>query len=94
LSDCAWLHAEHARADARTPLAVTVIGALCWIGLSSGGLDREGKPIGADFVGFYAASGLALYGHPEPAHDIGSIWAAQRALFGPKLPSFIRRRRS
>jgi alpha-1,2-mannosyltransferase len=85
LSDCAWLDAGRARAYARVLLAITLIGAVGWIALSAGGLDREGKPIGADFVGFYTASRLALDGRPELAYDVGSHWAAQRALFGPKL---------
>jgi len=85
LSDCAWLDGERARAYARILLAVTLIGAIGWIALSPGGLDREGKPIGTDFVGFYTASRLALDGSPELAYDVGAHWAAQKALFGPKL---------
>ena len=85
LTDCAWLDAERARAFARILLAVTLVGALGWIALSSGGLDRDGKPIGTDFVGFYAASRLALEGRPELAYDVAAHWAAQKALFGPKL---------
>ncbi len=85
LADCAWLDAERARAYARILLALTVVGAAGWIALSPGGVDREGKPIGTDFVGFYTASRLALDGHPELAYDVGAHWAAQKALFGPKL---------
>ncbi|HTZ68610.1 MAG TPA: glycosyltransferase family 87 protein [Roseiarcus sp.] len=85
LSDCAWLDAGRARAYARMLLLVTLAGAVGWIALSSGGLDREGKPIGADFVGFYAASRLALDGWPQLAYNVGAHWAAQRALFGPRL---------
>ncbi len=85
LSDGAWLDAGRARAYTRILLALTLLGAVGWTALSSGGLDREGKPIGTDFVGFYAASGLALDGRPELAYDVSAHWAAQRALFGPKL---------
>jgi alpha-1,2-mannosyltransferase len=85
LCDCAWLDAERARAYSRILLAVTLIGALGWIALSPGGLDREGKPIGTDFIGFYSASRLALDGHPELAYNVGAHWAAQKALFGPNL---------
>ena len=85
MSDCAWLDAERARAYARILLAVTLAGAIGWMALSSGGLDREGKPIGTDFVGFYAASRLALDGQPALAYDVGAHWAAQKALFGPEL---------
>ena len=85
LSDGAWLDAERAQAYTRILLAVTLIGAAGWVALSSGGLDREGKPIGTDFVGFYAASRLALDGRPELVYDVGAHWAAQKALFGSKL---------
>ena len=85
LADCAWLDAERARAYTRILLALTLIGAIGWIALSPGGLDREGKPIGTDFIGFYTASRLALEGRAALAYDVGSHWAAQKALFGPKL---------
>ena len=85
LSDGAWLDAERAQAYTRILLAMTLIGAAGWVALSSGGLDREGKPIGTDFVGFYAASRLALDGRPELVYDVGAHWAAQKALFGSKL---------
>ena len=85
LSDCDWLDAGRARAYARVLLAVTFAGVVGWIALSPGGLDRQGKPIGTDFVGFYTASHFALAGHAELAYDVGAHWAAQRVLFGPKL---------
>jgi hypothetical protein len=85
VSECAWLDAGRARAYARVLLAVTLLGAVGWVALSCGGLDREGKPIGADFIGFYAASRLALDGRPDLAYDVGAHWAAQKALFGPEL---------
>jgi glycosyl transferase family 87 len=85
LSECAWLDAERARAYARILLAVTLVGAVGWIALGSGGLDRQAKPIGTDFVGFYTASRWALDGRPNLAYDVGAHWAAQRALFGSKV---------
>ncbi len=85
LSDCDWLDASRARAYARVLLAVILAGVVGWVALSSGGLDRQGKPIGTDFVGFYTAARFALAGRPELAYDVGAHWAAQRALFGPKL---------
>jgi hypothetical protein len=85
LRDCAWLDAERARAYKRILLAITLLGSIGWIALGSGGLDREGKPIGTDFVGFYSAARLALEGRPDLAYDVGAHWAAQKALFGPNL---------
>lgn len=85
LRDCAWLDAERACAYKWILLVITLLGSVGWIALSSGGLDREGKPIGTDFVGFYSASRLALEGRPDLAYDVGAHWAAEKALFGPKL---------
>jgi hypothetical protein len=85
LRDCAWLDADRARAYKRILLAITALGCIGWIALGAGGLDREGKPIGTDFVGFYSASRLALDGRPELAYDVGAHWAAEKALFGPAL---------
>ena len=85
LSDCGWLDAERARAYKWIVLAITLLGSVVWIALSASGLDREGKPIGTDFVGFYSASRLALGRRPDLAYDVAAHWAAQKALFGPKL---------
>ena len=65
LSDCDWLDASRARAYARVLLAAILAGVVGWVALSSGGLDRQGKPIGTDFVGFYTAARFALAG-PVP----------------------------
>jgi alpha-1,2-mannosyltransferase len=85
LRDCAWLDPERARAYKLILLAMTALGCVGWIALSAHGLDREGKPIGTDFVGFYSASRLALGGRPDLAYDVGAHWAAEKALFGPAL---------
>jgi len=58
---------------------------LGYLGMSSGGLDPMGHPLGADFPSFYTASKLALTGHPEAAYDPEIHGAAQDALFGRKL---------
>ena len=85
LRDCAWLDAERAYAYKWILLSATLLGCIGWIALSSGGLDREGKPIGTDFVGFYSASRLTFEGRPDLAYDVSAHWAAEKALFGPKL---------
>ena len=84
LSDGAWLDGGRARAYTRILLALTLLGAVGWTALSSGGLDREGKPIGTDFVGFYAASGLALDGRPELAYDVVSALGGAEGLVRPE----------
>ena len=85
LSDFEWLDGERALVYSRILIGVTFAAALAWIALSPGGLDRKGTPIGADFVGFYTASRLALVGRPDLAYDVSAHWAAQKALFGAKV---------
>jgi hypothetical protein len=82
LRDARWL--SHVRVTIYTRLlfAMSLVGVIAWIGLSRGGLDREGKPLGTDFLSFWAAARLALAGHPALAYDVASHAAAQRAAFG------------
>jgi alpha-1,2-mannosyltransferase len=85
LSDFEWLDKERASAYGRILIGVTFAAALAWIARSPTGLDPKGTPIGADFVGFYAASRLALSGRPDLAYDVSAHWAAQKALFGANV---------
>jgi hypothetical protein len=86
LRDADWLDTNRARAYSRILCAVTLLVAIAWIGMSHGGLDAKGKPIGTDFVSFWTASKLALAGGKGGLPwDIDAHWAAQKALFGGNL---------
>jgi hypothetical protein len=74
LGDADWLNAKRVRAWCLILFAVNVLGFAIWIGLSHGLIDHAGKPLGTDFMSFYAASKLALTGQ-----------AAQDAIFGRQL---------
>jgi hypothetical protein len=82
LRDAEWLDASRARAYARILFFFSFAGALIWIALAHGGIDRAGKPIGTDFVGFWTASQLTLQGRAADAYSVAAHWDAQRALFG------------
>jgi hypothetical protein len=43
-------------------------------------IDREGKPLGADFLAFYAASDLALHGRLAEGYDVAVMAAAEKAV--------------
>jgi hypothetical protein len=77
-----WLDAGRVRAYCVILSAVNVLGFAVWIGLSHGWIDRMGKPLGADFMSFYAASKLALAGHAAQAWDPYAHQAAEDAIFG------------
>ena len=85
LVEAAWLDGERARAYARILFFFSLAGALIWIALAQHGIDREGKPLGTDFVSFWTASELALAGQPADAYDVAAHWGAQKALFGPDI---------
>ena len=85
LRDADWLNRERAVAYTRILFFFTFALALIWIALAHGGMDRAGKPIGADFVSFWTASQLALSGRAADVYDVAAHWDAQKALFGPDV---------
>jgi hypothetical protein len=59
-----------------------------WILSGPGLLDRNGKPVGGDFVTFYGASALLQEGAPEALFDIERIHEAERAGIGEEVERF------
>jgi len=49
-----------------------------WLFISRDGLDPSGKPLGYDFITFWAASWLGLHGEAASAYDLLSIHAVER----------------
>jgi alpha-1,2-mannosyltransferase len=88
LRDAGWLTAERARAWCRVLAVISVVVTVAWLGMSHGGRDMLGKPIGTDFVSFWTASRLALDGQPASAYDPAAHAAAQRALFPTGQPGY------
>lgn len=83
--DAEWLNATRARVYPRLLLAASVGLALIWIAAARGGVDLAGKPLGTDFLSFYAASELTLQGRAAEVYDVAAHWAAQQRLFGPTV---------
>jgi hypothetical protein len=80
LRDAAWLDAERARVYPRILLAVTCVVVVGLILVSPGGVDPQGRPIGTDFLSFWAASKLALSGRATLAYDVEAHDLAQRSV--------------
>lgn len=76
-----WLDGERARAWRNILLVISGLLVAAWCILSRGGLDLTGKPLGTDFISFYAASKLALIGHPAAAYNLAAHHAAETAIF-------------
>ncbi|MFT4074084.1 MAG: glycosyltransferase family 87 protein [Asticcacaulis sp.] len=85
LRDANWLNAKRVRAYSLILFAANAIGFAIWIGLARGGIDHSGKPIGTDFMSFYAASRLVLSGHAAEVWTPQAHQAAQDGIFGRQL---------
>lgn len=83
-----WLTVERARAYSLILLAIAVIAIIGWIGLSHGGVDANGKPLGTDFLSFYAAGSLVLDGRAAEVYDMAAHYARQQQIFGPAIPYY------
>jgi hypothetical protein len=82
LREAEWLDAARAKAWRNILLVISLLAAAGWAALSRGGLDPLGKALGTDFLSFYAASRLALAGHPAAVYDVAAHRAAEIAVFG------------
>ena len=85
LRDAKWLNGTRTRVYPRLLLAASLGLALIWIVAARGGVDLAGKPLGTDFLSFFAASELTRQGRAADVYDVAAHWAAQKAQFGPAV---------
>ncbi|MFX1684402.1 glycosyltransferase family 87 protein [Paraburkholderia sp. A2RI-6] len=71
-----WLNRERIKIYPRIVLGLIVVVFIAWVLLSKDRLDPQGKPLGADFIAFWAASHIALAGHAEDAYNLPSLFKA------------------
>ena len=83
--DAQWLDGKRARAYSLILLVVSAVGFAAWVAMAPHGIDRSGKPLGPDFMSFYAASKLALAGHAAGAWLPAAHQAAEDGIFGHTL---------
>ncbi|QQX82293.1 DUF2029 domain-containing protein [Shewanella sp. KX20019] len=87
----AWLTEERLNVYPRLLTILYVMGFLIWIVLSTGNVDIFGRPLGTDFVSFYAAAKLAMEGAPYLAYDLAAHYEAEQLIIGSRgfgYPSF------
>lgn len=77
-----WLTAARARGYSLVLLAVCSLAFTCWIAVSDGLIDRNGKPLGTDFSNVYAAGRLTWQGRAAEAYTPSLQHAAEKAIFG------------
>jgi hypothetical protein len=75
-----WITAQRVTGYSVLVLAIYAAMAVLWVALSRDFIDPAGKPLGADFINFYAASDLALRGRLPEAYDIDRMAAAEQAM--------------
>jgi len=78
----AWLTPARLRGYTAIFLVAYVIGAVTWIALSHGMIDRNNKPLGTDFSNVYAAGTLTLGSKPDAAYDWAAEYAVEKGMFG------------
>src|ERR1700692_2501957 len=77
-----WLTRERIRMVAVAVLIASAAGFLYLVAPATGGVDRQGRPIGTDFSNVYAAGTYVLEGNPVAPFDSVQQFARERAIFG------------
>ena len=73
-----WLNRERLSNYPRIILALFFVIGLLWVLMSKNMVDLKGKPLGYDFITFWAASHIALAGHPQDAYNIPLLFKAEQ----------------
>ena len=77
-----WLTRERIRMVAVAVLIASAAGFLYLVVTATGGVDRQGRPIGTDFSNAYAAGTYVLEGNFQAPFDSVQQFARERAIFG------------
>jgi hypothetical protein len=77
-----WLTRERIRMVAVAVLIASAAGFLYLVVTATGGIDRQGRPIGTDFSNVYAAGTYVLEGNPVAPFDSAQQYAREQAIFG------------
>ncbi|NTU49627.1 MAG: DUF2029 domain-containing protein [Desulfobulbaceae bacterium] len=77
-ADKHWLNRERISNYPRIFLTLFLGIGIVWVLMSKNMVDPKGKPLGYDFITFWAASHLALAGHAQDAYNSTSLFKAQQ----------------
>ncbi len=84
-----WLVRRRLIAYAVIFIAMYAVVLVFWLALGEGGIDRNGKPVGTDFVNVWAAGSLAQADRAADAYDYLKHHDAQKAAFdGAQVPYY------
>ena len=68
---------------------IYAVAAIAWVGLSADLVDYKGKPLGYDFITFWAGSLLVLGGEAAASFDFARILAAERIAVPASRHAFL-----
>jgi len=75
--DMHWLNRKRLLIYPRIILALFLVIGISWVLLSENMVDLKGKPLGYDFITFWAASYVGLAGHAPDAYNISLLFKAE-----------------
>ena len=73
-----WLDRERLSNYPKIFVLVYLIVSIAWVLLSQNMVDQKGKPLGYDFITFWAASYLGLAGHGQDAYNMSFLFKAEQ----------------
>jgi hypothetical protein len=83
-----WISEQTLKVYPRMVFAVMLAVAFGWFHGAAHGVDSNGKPIGYDFITYYAASKMALAGHAAEAYSVPAIAAVEHGLVPASADKF------
>jgi alpha-1,2-mannosyltransferase len=83
-----WINSERVRVYTRLLCACYFALFAAWAVLRPGGILATLQPVGGDFPPYWAASSLALGGHPAAVYDHPKLDAAEKAVMRRKGPGY------
>jgi hypothetical protein len=84
-----WLNRERLTVYPRLILTLLIVVAVTWVLMSKNAVDPKGKPLGYDFITFWAASYVGLTGHAQDAYDIASLFKAEQIAVPASQSAFV-----
>lgn len=84
-----WLNRKRLTVYPRVVLVVMAVVSIVWVLLAKQNVDLKGKPLGYDFITFWAASHLALAGNAAAAYDIARIFPVEQIAFPASNSVFV-----
>ncbi len=82
LREARWLNQRRLTVYPKLIAALFVLSFAGWVATGHGLIDPLGRPLGPDFINFYAASAQSLAGHASQAYDVAAHGAAERSVVG------------